>query len=129
MTNKILVSDGFHPELFKELCAVEGLEVHPVAKVNQAELPSLLATVEGLVIRSATTVNESLLEAASNLKLVIRAGEGTDNIDKKLCECKNITVENTPGANSVAPSTSVGKGHASPHHCRLPGHWSPSWAQ
>lgn len=100
MANKILVSDGFHPDLFKELCSVDGLDVYPAPKVSQAELPALLADVEGLVIRSATTVNQSLLEAAGNLKLVIRAGEGTDNIDKKLCEGKNVIVENTPGANN-----------------------------
>ncbi|MGB0454130.1 MAG: hydroxyacid dehydrogenase [Bacteriovoracaceae bacterium] len=100
MPHKILVADGFHKELFKELTTVDGFDVHPEAKVSQDDLPTLLKDVEALVIRSATTVNKNLLEAATNLKLVIRAGEGTDNIDKALCESKSIAVENTPGANN-----------------------------
>lgn len=133
MANKILVADGFHPELFKELCNVDGLDVHPAAKVSQDELPSLLSEVEGLVIRSATTVNESLLEAATNLKLVIRAGEGTDNIDKKLCEGKSVTVENTPGANNnsaaehaVALMLSVLRHTATAHGTMVEGKWAKS---
>lgn len=52
------------------------------------------------VIRSATTVDTNFLEQAPNLKYVIRAGEGTDNIDKASCQQKGVKVSNTPGANN-----------------------------
>ena len=53
-----------------------------------------------LVIRSATKVSKELVDMAPNLKYVIRAGEGTDNIDKAYCQEKGVSVSNTPGANA-----------------------------
>lgn len=100
MSSMIVVADGFDKNLFKELCNEKGFNVHPKEKITQDELKELLPNIEGLVIRSATTVTADLLEAAPNLKYVIRAGEGTDNIDKKSCEQKGVKVSNTPGANN-----------------------------
>ncbi len=96
----IVVPDGFDKTLFEELKKNPNLEVHPTSKVSQEELKALLPKVDGLIIRSATTVNAELLALAPNLKIVIRAGEGTDNIDKTLCATKNVKVANTPGANN-----------------------------
>lgn len=96
----IVVPDGFDKTLFEELKKIDSLEVHPTSKVSQDELKTLLPRVNGLIIRSATTVNAELLALAPNLKIVIRAGEGTDNIDKKLCQEKGVKVANTPGANN-----------------------------
>lgn len=96
----ILVSDGFDKNLFEQLKKNPELEVHPESKVTQDQLKTLLPKVHALVIRSATTVTPDLLELAPNLKLVIRAGEGTDNIDKVACGQKGVKVANTPGANN-----------------------------
>lgn len=96
----IVVSDGFDKNLFAELVKNPNLEVYPESKITQEKLKELLPKISGLVIRSATTVTADLLEMAPNLKLVIRAGEGTDNIDKKSCEQKGVKVANTPGANN-----------------------------
>jgi D-3-phosphoglycerate dehydrogenase len=96
----ILVADGFHKNLFTDLQSVEQFDVHDKPKVTQDELGSMLEKVNGLVVRSATKVTPELLEKAPNLKYVIRAGEGTDNIDKVACEAKGVKVSNTPGANN-----------------------------
>lgn len=96
----IVVPDGFDKSLFEELKKIPNLNVHPSSKVSQEELKALLPTVEGLIIRSATTVNKELLDLAPKLKIVIRAGEGTDNIDKALCHARGVKVANTPGANN-----------------------------
>ncbi|MCK5882882.1 MAG: hydroxyacid dehydrogenase [Bacteriovoracaceae bacterium] len=96
----ILVSDGMDADVFKGLQGVEEFEVHPVKKVTPEEYQELLPKVEGLVIRSASKVLPETLEKAVNLKYVIRAGEGTDNIDKAACEAKGVKVSNTPGANA-----------------------------
>lgn len=96
----IVVPDGFDKSLFEELKKSTELEVHPTSKVSQDELKALLPKVNGLIIRSATTVNAELLALAPNLKIVIRAGEGTDNIDKTLCASAGVKVANTPGANN-----------------------------
>jgi D-3-phosphoglycerate dehydrogenase len=96
----IVVPDGFDKTLFEELKKKSNLDVHPTSKVSQDELKTLLSKTNGLIIRSATTINKELLDLAPNLKIVIRAGEGTDNIDKALCAERGVKVANTPGANN-----------------------------
>jgi D-3-phosphoglycerate dehydrogenase len=96
----IVVSDGFDKSLFESLKKIAELEVHPESKLTPEGLDILLPKINGLIIRSATKVDVNLLEKAPNLKIVIRAGEGTDNIDKKSCALKGVKVANTPGANN-----------------------------
>ncbi len=96
----IVVSDGMDAEIFTSLQAVKEFDVHPKKKVTPEELEQLLPKMNGLIIRSATNVTKELLEKAPNLKYVIRAGEGTDNIDKVACEARGVKVSNTPGANA-----------------------------
>ncbi len=96
----IVFSDGSDKEVFDAIAKNPALEVHPKPKVTQDELKTLLPKISGLVIRSATKVNKELIDAAPNLKYVVRAGEGTDNIDKAYCKEKGIKVSNTPGANN-----------------------------
>ncbi len=96
----IVFSDGCDKEIFDSISSHSGLEVYSKPKVTQDELKSLLPKINGLVIRSATKVNKELIDSAPNLKYVVRAGEGTDNIDKSYCAQKGIKVSNTPGANN-----------------------------
>lgn len=96
----IVFSDGSDKEVFDAISKNPALEVYNKPKVSQDELKTLLPKISGLVIRSATKVNKELIDAAPNLKYVVRAGEGTDNIDKAYCKEKGIKVSNTPGANN-----------------------------
>ncbi|MBF0313124.1 MAG: hydroxyacid dehydrogenase [Oligoflexia bacterium] len=96
----IVVADGMDKHTFKSLQAITEFEVHPSPKVTQEELLTLLPRTSALVIRSASKVTAESLEISPNLKYVIRAGEGTDNIDKVACGKKGVKVSNTPGANS-----------------------------
>lgn len=96
----IVVSDGFDKSLFEGLKNTPEFEVHPESKITQENLKELLPKINGLVIRSATKVMQDYLDLAPNLKYVIRAGAGTDNIDKAACEKVGVRVSNTPGANN-----------------------------
>ncbi|WP_127717996.1 hydroxyacid dehydrogenase [Halobacteriovorax sp. HLS] len=96
----IVVADGFDQSLFEELKSITEFEVHPSPKMNQDELKTLLPKVNGIVIRSATEITKEYLDLAPNLKYVIRAGAGTDNIDKASCQEIGVKVSNTPGANN-----------------------------
>jgi D-3-phosphoglycerate dehydrogenase len=96
----IVVSDGMDSSIFEGLKNNPNLDVHPSPKITQDELKELLPKVEGLIIRSATKPNKEMMDAAPNLKYIIRAGEGTDNIDKAYAQERNIKVSNTPGANN-----------------------------
>jgi D-3-phosphoglycerate dehydrogenase len=61
-----------------------------------------LKKAEILIVRSATKVDKNLLDNASSLKMIIRAGVGLDNIDLKECEKKGIKVYNTPNSSTNA---------------------------
>ena len=57
-------------------------------------------SIDGLLVRSATTVSKNLIDSCPNLKLIGRGGVGMDNIDVEYAKEKNIHVINTPAASS-----------------------------
>lgn len=65
-------------------------------------LPEMLANAEVAIVRSDILKEELNFPEASNLRLIIRAGAGVDNIDTRLAKTKGIAVQNTPGTNSNA---------------------------
>lgn len=68
---------------------------------DPSELLKAVEEVDALIVRS-DIVNKDVVTAAKNLKIVVRAGAGYDNIDLKACTDKGITAMNTPGQNSNA---------------------------
>jgi len=88
----ILISDAFDP----------GLEAK-LAKFGEVTTDkSRLADVDIALIRSKTTCDREYIDSAPNLKMIIRGGVGTDNIDKPYCADKGIIVHNTPHSPSIA---------------------------
>ncbi|MCB2188114.1 MAG: 3-phosphoglycerate dehydrogenase [Deltaproteobacteria bacterium] len=98
---KILVSDPLH-EKGVEIFQAEGFEVEVKTGLSPEDLRQAIKGVDGLVIRSATKVDQALLEAADQLKVVGRAGTGLDNVDIPAATTKGVVVMNTPGQNSNA---------------------------
>ncbi len=68
----------------------------------QGSLPKHLEDADALIVRSAVQADAALLEHASKLRVIGRAGVGVDNIDLDAATRKGIVVMNTPGANAVA---------------------------
>jgi D-3-phosphoglycerate dehydrogenase len=68
----------------------------------EGSLQQQLEDADALIVRSAVQVDDSLLQHASKLRVVGRAGVGVDNIDLDAATRKGIAVMNTPGANAVA---------------------------
>jgi D-3-phosphoglycerate dehydrogenase len=68
----------------------------------EVELIKIVGDYDGLVVRSATKVNNTIIKAAKKLKVVGRAGVGVDNIDVKTATKQGIIVMNTPGGNTVS---------------------------
>ena len=66
------------------------------------ELSADLVDADALVVRSATKVTASVIEAAPQLRAIARAGTGVDNVDVKAASARGIVVMNAPGANSVS---------------------------
>ncbi|MCF8067826.1 MAG: phosphoglycerate dehydrogenase [Desulfobacterales bacterium] len=98
---KVLVSDNLGEigiQMFQE---EEGIDVDVNTGLPPEELKAIIGEYDGLVIRSATKVTEDLLEAATKLKVVGRAGIGLDNVDIPAATKRGIVVMNTPGGNVV----------------------------
>lgn len=70
-------------------------------KGTKADLLKAVTDVEGLIIRS-DIVDTEVLDAAQNLKVVVRAGAGVDNVDLQAAKERGVCVMNTPGQNSNA---------------------------
>lgn len=68
---------------------------------DKAELLAAVKDVDALIIRSDKATQE-VIEAASNLKIIVRAGAGYDNIDLEAATTNNVVAMNTPGQNSNA---------------------------
>ena len=98
---KILISDKFTEagiEIFKQN---PDFIVDYQPGLSPEDLLSVIGDYDGLVIRSGTRVTEEVLNAATNLKVVGRAGVGVDNVDVVAATGKGICVMNTPGGNTV----------------------------
>ncbi|WP_127562513.1 phosphoglycerate dehydrogenase [Nioella ostreopsis] len=102
MAPKVLVSDSLS-ETAVQIFRDRGIEVDFEPKLGK-DKDALLAKIgeyDGLAIRSATKVTEKILAAATNLKVIGRAGIGTDNIDKPAASKKGVIVMNTPFGNMI----------------------------
>jgi D-3-phosphoglycerate dehydrogenase len=98
---KLLVCDPVDPEAVAAM-RDGGIDVHVNDDVAAEELEQIIPEYEAMVVRSRTEVRESLIDKATNLRAVIRAGVGLDNIDVEYAESKGIEVRNTPAASSNA---------------------------
>ncbi len=99
---KVLISDNVSKECVDLLKASEGIDVTFNTKLTPDELKATIGEYDALIVRSATKVRAEILEAASKLRVVGRAGAGVDNIDVKVATEKGVVVMNTPGGNTVS---------------------------
>ena len=98
---KILVSDPIAPAGVTVL-EKAGFEVVDKTNSDATELVDCVGEIDGWVIRSGTKVSAELLENATGLQVVGRAGVGVDNIDIPAATRKGIVVMNTPDVNTVS---------------------------
>jgi D-3-phosphoglycerate dehydrogenase len=70
--------------------------------MNEEELIKAIPGFQAAVVRGATKITRKVIEAASNLEIIVRAGIGLDNIDVAAAQEKGIRVENTPAATSIS---------------------------
>ncbi|MBD5217623.1 MAG: 3-phosphoglycerate dehydrogenase [Bacteroidales bacterium] len=78
-----------------------GNDLEVVERGNREDLLNAVKDAEGLIVRS-DIIDAEVMDAAPNLKVIVRAGAGYDNIDLKAATDHNICVMNTPGQNSNA---------------------------
>lgn len=86
----------------EEIITAAGIEVVKLEKYTEKKpLLEAVAEVDGIIIRS-DIVDAEVLDAAKNLKIVVRAGAGFDNIDLAAASAHNVVAMNTPGQNANA---------------------------
>jgi D-3-phosphoglycerate dehydrogenase len=102
MAPKVLVSDQLS-ETAVQIFRDRGINVdfQPNLGKDKERLAEIIGDYDGLAIRSATKVTEKILANAHKLKVIARAGIGTDNIDKVAASKKGVIVMNTPFGNMI----------------------------
>lgn len=102
MTYHVLVADNVDPAAVELLKAAEGITVTAPGGMTREQTLAALPDADALVIRSATTADADLLQHATKLKAIARAGVGVDNVDLAVATSKGIVVMNTPDGNTIS---------------------------
>jgi len=101
----IATEKPFAPAAVNDMAGIleqAGYQVQRLEKyTSKAELLDAVKSVDAMIVRS-DIVDQEVLDAAVNLKIVVRAGSGFDNLDLAACTAKGIVAMNTPGQNSNA---------------------------
>lgn len=97
----VLIPDRVHP-IAAELLRKAGLAVIAPGQMSRTDVLSAVVNATALIVRSATQVDAEMLAVARQLRFVVRAGAGIDNVDLPRATERGIIVMNTPGVNALA---------------------------
>jgi D-3-phosphoglycerate dehydrogenase / 2-oxoglutarate reductase len=98
----VLVPDNLKASAIAVLEDVKQFEVHAPGKMSRDDTLAMAPQADAMIVRSGTTADTELLARAENLKVIVRAGVGVDNIDLDECTRRGIVVMNTPNGNTTA---------------------------
>ncbi len=99
---KILIADPISDIGIEELKADTRLDVVVQIGIKEADLLSSAHDYEGIIVRSQTKITAAVMEKATKLKAIGRAGVGVDNIDIPAATKAGVVVMNTPGGNTIS---------------------------
>lgn len=97
---RVLISDKMSASA-RDVFKNRGVDVDVITGLSKEELIKIIPEYDGLAIRSSTTADADIITAATNLKVIGRAGIGTDNIDKVEATNRGVVVMNTPFGNAI----------------------------
>ncbi len=98
---KVLIADRLSQRVIENLEEIPEFEIVAKTGMSSHELKKEIENCEAVVVRSATQLKQDILENANNLKIIVRAGIGLDNIDAGFARARSIEVRNTPAATSI----------------------------
>lgn len=98
----IVVCDHIHEDGLNILKNTEDVNYVYAADIDKTALLDVIKDADVAITRSSTDVDEKFLNAAVNLKAVVRAGVGYDNVDMEGCSKRGIIAMNVPTANTIA---------------------------
>ncbi|MGL4541868.1 MAG: phosphoglycerate dehydrogenase [Polymorphobacter sp.] len=97
---KVLIADQMSPKA-AEVFRSRGVDFDEITGLSKDELIKIIGKYDGLAIRSSTKATKDVLAAATNMKVIGRAGIGVDNVDVPAASAQGIVVMNTPFGNSI----------------------------
>ncbi|MFW9958774.1 MAG: hydroxyacid dehydrogenase [Candidatus Odinarchaeota archaeon] len=103
---RVLIADPIEESAIAKIKAA-GLEVVERNAEKDGPIEKQIKGFDCVVVRSATKITKEVIDAADKLKLIVRAGVGLDNVDKKAADAKGVVVQNTPEAPSVSVAEMV----------------------
>ena len=98
---KVLVVDTLSQKAVELLKEIPEFEIVVKTKMNPGQLKKEIKNFEVIIANGTTALDREILEGARYLKIIIRTGIETDNIDVEFAQAKNIEVRNTPLAASI----------------------------
>lgn len=101
MSRRVLICDPVSPEAIERVRA-GGLEVEERTGLSSEQLEEVIGDYDAVVVRSATKLGARQIAAGRALRLIVRGGVGTDNIDVAAARARGIEVLNTPQASTVS---------------------------
>lgn len=96
----VLIAEELSPATLNELG--DGFEIRNCDGADRTQLLNEIATVNAILVRSATKVDAQVIAAAPNLKIIARAGVGLDNVDIPAATTAGVLVVNAPTSNIVS---------------------------
>ncbi len=98
----ILIPDNLHKAGLALLETMTEVSFYAPGRMSRDDVLAVVDQADALIVRSGTKVDAELMDKAPNLKIVVRAGVGVDNIDLEEAARRGIVVMNTPGGNTIA---------------------------
>ena len=98
----VVVCDHIHEAGLEMLRNDENINFIMAADEDKVKLLDIIADADVAITRSSTDVDEKFIKASKNLKALVRAGVGVDNVDIEGCSKEGIIVMNVPTANTIA---------------------------
>jgi D-3-phosphoglycerate dehydrogenase len=98
----IVVCDHIHESGLDILKNTDDINYVYAADIDKVALLDVIKDASVAITRSSTDVDQKFVDAAVNLKAIIRAGVGYDNVDMDACSAKGIIAMNVPTANTIA---------------------------
>ena len=130
MSFHVLVPDNVDQKAIDILRNCDRVRVSAPGKLERPALLEAINDAQAIIIRSGVTADAELLENASQLKAIARAGVGVDNVDLEAATSKGIVVMNTPGGNTISTAEhtfglmiALSRHIAQGHQSLLEGRW------
>lgn len=101
MSKRVLITADIHPYLLQRLEEL-GYTIDVEVEIERSKLLAIIDMYEILIITTYCKVDQTLIDKASNLKIVGRVGSGMENVDTNYCQSKNIKCVNSPEGNGNA---------------------------